>query len=41
MNYTHLNTFERTRIELLLKHGYSNREIAKLIKRHHLLSHVS
>ncbi len=28
MSYHHLNTFERTRIEVLSKMGYSTRQIA-------------
>ena len=28
MSYKHLNTFERTRIEILSKMGYSTRQIA-------------
>lgn len=35
MSYNHLSTFERGRIEELLSLGYSNREIAKRIGRHH------
>ncbi|MTL61971.1 helix-turn-helix domain-containing protein, partial [Turicibacter sanguinis] len=29
MSYKHLNTFERTRIEVLSKMGYSTRQIAQ------------
>lgn len=29
MSYNHLNTFERTRIEVLSKMGYSTRQIAQ------------
>ena len=35
MSYNHLNTFERTRIEVLLKMGYSARQIARQLHRHH------
>lgn len=35
MSYNHLNTFERTRIEVLSKMGYSTRQIAKQLNRHH------
>ncbi|NFF81623.1 IS30 family transposase [Clostridium botulinum] len=35
MNYNHLTTFERARIETLYKFGYSRRHIANLIGRHH------
>ncbi|WP_175616083.1 IS30 family transposase [Piscibacillus halophilus] len=33
MSYQHLTTFERARIETLLDHGYSLRDIAKSLKR--------
>ncbi|MTL45470.1 IS30 family transposase, partial [Turicibacter sanguinis] len=35
MSYKHLNTFERTRIEVLSKMGYSTRQIAQQLNRHH------
>ena len=35
MSYHHLNTFERTRIEVLSKMGYSMRQIAEQLNRHH------
>ena len=35
MSYNHLNTFERTRIEVLSKMGYSTRQIAGQLNRHH------
>ena len=35
MSYKHLNTFERTRIEILSKMGYSTRQIAQQLNRHH------
>ena len=35
MSYKHLNTFERTRIEVLSKMGYSTRQIAEQLNRHH------
>ncbi|MTJ69591.1 IS30 family transposase, partial [Turicibacter sanguinis] len=35
MSYNHLNTFERTRIEVLSKMGYSARQIAVQLNRHH------
>ena len=35
MSYNHLNTFERTRIEVLSKMGYSTRQIGKELNRHH------
>ena len=35
MSYHHLNTFERTRIEVLSKMGYSARQIARQLHRHH------
>ncbi len=35
MNYNHLTTFERARIETLNNLGYSRRYIANLIGRHH------
>ena len=35
MSYHHLSTFERTRIEVLSKMGYSTRRIAKQLNRHH------
>ena len=35
MNYKHLTTFERARIEILNNLGYSSRCIAKAIGRHH------
>lgn len=35
MNYKHLTTFERSKIEVLNKLGYSTRKIAKEINRHH------
>ena len=35
MSSYHLNTFERTRIEVLSKMGYSTRRIAKQLNRHH------
>lgn len=35
MSYTHLTTFERGKIELLHQAGYSTREIAKQLGRHH------
>ena len=35
MSYKHLSTFERTRIEVLSKMGYSTRRIAKQLNRHH------
>ena len=35
MSYHHLNTFERTRIEVLSKLGCSTRQIAKQLNRHH------
>ena len=35
MSYKHLNTFERTRIEVLSKMGYSTRQIAGQLNRHH------
>ena len=35
MSYHHLNTFERTRIEVLSKMGYSARQIAEQLNRHH------
>ena len=35
MSYNHLNTFERTRIEVLSKMGYSTRQIAQQLNRHH------
>ena len=35
MSYKHLNTFERTRVEILSKMGYSTRQIAKQLNRHH------
>ena len=34
MSYHHLNTFERTRIEVLSKMGYSARQIARQLHRH-------
>lgn len=36
MSHHHLTTFERGRIQELLAEGYSNRAIAKRLKRHHL-----
>ncbi len=35
MNYNHLTTFERARIETLYKFGYYRLYIASLIVRHH------
>ncbi len=35
MSYKHLTTFERSRIEILHKEGYSCRQIAEIIGRHH------
>lgn len=35
MNYTHLSIYERGRIEELHKLGYSSREIATRLGRHH------
>ena len=35
MSYLHLTTFERGRMQELLAEGYSNRAIAKRLKRHH------
>ncbi len=35
MSYHHLNTFERTRIEVLSTFGYSTRQISKELNRHH------
>ncbi|WP_338506908.1 helix-turn-helix domain-containing protein [Turicibacter sp. KK003] len=35
MSYKHLNTFERTRIEILSKIGYSTRQIVGQINCHH------
>ena len=35
MSYKHLTTFERTRIEVLSKMGYSTRQIAAQLNRHH------
>ena len=35
MSYKHLNTFERTRIKVLSKMGYSTRQIASQLNRHH------
>jgi len=35
MSYTHLSTFERGRLESLHKLGWSTREIAQELKRHH------
>ena len=35
MSYHHLNTFERTRIEVLSKMGYWARQIASQLNRHH------
>ncbi|MFQ9957316.1 MAG: IS30 family transposase [Turicibacter sp.] len=35
MSYHHLNTFERTHIEVLSKMGYSTRHIASQLNRHH------
>ena len=35
MSYHHLNTFERTRIEVLSKMGYSRRQIGAQLNRHH------
>ena len=35
MSYHHLSTFERTRIEILSKMGYSTRQIAGQLNRHH------
>ena len=35
MSYHHLSTFERTRIEELSKMGYSTRQIAGQLNRHH------
>ena len=35
MSYKHLNTFERTRIEVLSKMGYSTRKIDGQLNRHH------
>lgn len=35
MNYKHLTTFERSKIEVLNKLGYSTRKITKEINRHH------
>ncbi len=35
MSYHHLNTFERTRIEVLSTLGYSTRQISKQLNRHH------
>ena len=34
MSYNHLNTSERTRIEVLSKMGYSTRQIAKQLNHH-------
>ena len=41
MSYKHLNTFERTRIEVLSKMGYSTRQIAGQLNRHHSTKDVS
>ncbi len=35
MSYKHLNKFERTRIEIFSKIGYSTRQIAGQLNRHH------
>lgn len=35
MSYKHLSTFERARIDFLLKMGYSARQIAQQLNRHH------
>ena len=35
MSYKHFNTFERTRIEILSKMGYSTRQITRQLNRHH------
>ena len=35
MSYSHLNTFERTRIEVFSKMGYSTRQISGQLNRHH------
>lgn len=35
MNYKHLTTFERARIEVLNNLGYSGRAISKILGRHH------
>ena len=35
MSYNHLNKFERKHIEVLSKLGYSTRQIAKQLNRHH------
>ena len=35
MSYHHFITFERTRIEILSKMGYSTRQIAEHLNRHH------
>ena len=35
MSYKHLSTFVRTHIEFLSKMGYSTRQIAKKLNRHH------
>ncbi|MDO4926213.1 MAG: helix-turn-helix domain-containing protein [Turicibacter sp.] len=34
MSYHHLNTFKRTRIEVLSKTGYSTKQIAGQLNRH-------
>ena len=34
MSYKHLNTFERTRIEVLSKMGYWARQISRQLHRH-------
>lgn len=35
MSYSHLTTFERGRLETLQKLGWSTRQIAKELNRHH------
>lgn len=35
MSYVHFTTFERSRIEMLSKQGYSSRQIGKELQRHH------
>ena len=35
MSYNHLSTFERTRIEVLSKMGYSTRQNGAQLNRHH------
>ena len=35
MSYTHLTTYERSCLEILSKSGYSTRQIAKELNRHH------